>query len=402
MSNWQKPQRLAAVERIREFQRTEITGIRERVNVGGGHFALTSSDEFEELLALHGVPSVVYNYWNFVVISRQKAPHYTGVLEEHGYPGPHFFALGFGTSLDPDEAPWGGLPTPTVVIGSGRSERELRVSELWANHAGAQFMPVDYNMGSPALKPLPHDWYGRVRSEWRELVDDDRLAIRIAQNNAVNERLGQMTGRAISTDDVRAMMRRVNDQMDAWTEANRIIAEAKFCPVDFRDQMSMYQAMWHRGTSLGVSFIDDYLDEVRRRADAEVSAYEKVTTRLLYWNMREEPRTHGYLNEHGAAIVGSIYSSIPALYARDAEADPWGALAARNLFLFQHPSREWLLAEVEKSRADGVVLIEDESGPASIERQTLEGAGIPVLLLPDTSDTPATREAVDRFIARVR
>lgn len=399
MSEPTAPGRLDAVSAIRAHQRSEIGTMRERVAGGGGQFAVTSSDEFEEILALFGIPSVVYNYWNFVVVSQRKAPHFSRVLEEHGYPGPHFFALGYGTALDPDEAPWGGLPRPTIVIGSGRSERELRVTELWANEAQAEFLPVDFNMGSAAKKELPKDWYGRIRAEWRQLVDQERLELRVQQNRAVVDRLKALTGRTVSTDDIRNMMGLVDRQMDLWMEANRLIVDAEDCPVDFRDQMSMYQAMWHRGTDVGVTFIEAYRDEVAERVAAGVSAYgPPIDTRLLYWSMREEPRTHAYMNEHGAAIVAALYSSIPALYARDVGDDPWEALAARNLFLFDLPSANWLLAEVERTRVDAVLLIEDADAPPSLDRQALEAAGVPVLLLPDTGDTDASRRLIDEFL----
>lgn len=394
--------RMESVDVIRGHQRSLLARIREGTAHEGAHFAMTSSDEMEEMLHLLGIPSVVYNYWNFVILSRGKGAHYADVLEQRGYSGPHFFALGYASMLEPEEAPWGGLPTPTIMIGSARNETELRVTELWARDVGAHYLPLDFNMASMAKQPVPADWIARMREEWPSLLDADRLALRDAQNRTLVARLEALTGRALSFDAVENMMLRVNRQMDVWMEANDAIAAAEHCPVAFRDQISMYQTMWYRGTEFGLERAEAYREEVRARVASHISAYAPGSRRLLYWSMDQEPLTHAYLQERGAAIVGSPYSTGPRLYARELHGDPMKALAGRNLFLFDlHRSSHWLMSEVERLRADAVILLEDAAGPPSQDRRALENAGVPVLLLPTTEDRPRAREAIDAFLDRL-
>lgn len=390
---------MESVNVIRAHQKSLLARTREHAALDGAHFALTSSDELEEILHLLGIPSIVYNYWNFVILSRGKGAHYRELLEERGYPGPHFFALGYASMLDPEQAPWGGLPEPTIMIGSARNETELRVTEIWARDVGARYFPLDFNMASAAKQAMPEDWFTRMRDEWPALIDPDRLALRDAQNRMLIARLEELTGRTLSFDAVEQMMLRVNRQMDVWMEANDAIATAENCPVSFRDQTSMYQAMWYRGTAFGLERAEAYRDEVLARIAADTSAYSPGSRRLLYWTMSQEPLSHHYLQERGAAIVGSPYSTGPRLYARELHGDPLRALAGRNLFLFDlNRSSHWLMSEVERLRADGVILVEDPDAPPSPDRQALEKAGIPVLLLPVLDDSERAHAAIDRFL----
>lgn len=393
-------ERLASVDRIRSHQREWLQATRESASAGGP-FVICQSDEFEDVLGVMGIPVLVINYWNYVVTAAKQAPHFTGVLEDHGYPGPHFFGLGYGTSLDPERAPWGGLPRPTMIIGSTRNDFELRATELWARELGCECYPLEFNFGSPYKRIPPDDWWRHLRSDWEQLVDPARLDLRYVQNLALITHLEQRTGRAFSADDLATAMERVNEQMDLMSEAADLIASAPLCPVSFRDQLAAYQMMWHRGTNAGLQLAQGYLDEVRERITAGRAAYRRERLRVLLWSMSEEPAFHRHLREtHDAVIVGSPYAAMPATYARDLRGDPLRALSGRQLFLFDMRSTSWMLHEARRHRADLVIGIETTRHRSRFRTACAE-AGVPYLGLPRLSADDEVLARIDSTVNRL-
>jgi benzoyl-CoA reductase subunit B len=353
----------------------------------------------EEIMAAFGIPVLVINYWNFLITAQRKAGHFAQVLEKRGYPGPHFFALGYASSLEPEEAPWGGLPKPTLIIGATRHETEMKITELWARELGCPCFPLDFNFASPYRRIPPADWWANFRDNWPRLVDPARLDLRVEQNKALIAYMEVVTGRAFGWQELRRVMERVNAQMDVMSEARDVMAAARPCPVTLRDQVSAYQTNWHRGTSAGLDVASAYRDEVRHRVDAGIGAYRQERTRMLYWSMQQEPDFHAYLQErYGAVFVGAPYGAMPATYARTVyNDDPLRALAARQTFLFDMTSPSWMLSEAQRYGADVVVGVEEASHYASRFRQACESAGLRYLAVPRVSDDAEIRELLDGF-----
>ena len=54
--------------------------------------------------------------------------------------------------MEPTQAPWGGLPKPTLICGSLRYEMELRVTELWAREFDCPTIPMDFAFPTPAIQ----------------------------------------------------------------------------------------------------------------------------------------------------------------------------------------------------------------------------------------------------------
>ena len=102
-------------------------------------------------------------------------------IRQHGYAPAPSHALGFGTTLDPANAPWGGLPRPAIIIGSTRDEAYLRVAELWARQVGCPVYPLDFNFVGQFSVTLPPDWWTLMRDAWERVVDPKRLALRLEQ-----------------------------------------------------------------------------------------------------------------------------------------------------------------------------------------------------------------------------
>jgi hypothetical protein len=390
----QPVQRLASVDHIRGYQRAWLQRTREQAEEGEP-FVICQSDEFEEVLGVLGIPVLVINYWNYVVAAQRKSAHFAAVLETHGYPGPHFFGLGFGTSLDPDEAPWGGLPKPLLILGSTRNDFELRTTELWARELGCECYPLEFNFGSPYKRIPPDDWWRHIRTDWPVLVDPSRTRLRHQQNSALVGHIEDLTGRTCTDAGLATAMERVNHQMDLMTEATELIAAATPCPVGFRDQLAAYQMMWHRGTEAGIELAERYLGEVRERVTTGQGAYPAERLRVLMWSMSEEPAFHQHLrDEYGAVIVGSPYAAMPATYARDVHGDALRALSARQTFLFDMRSTSWMIREARRHRADVVIGVETTRHRSRF-RHACESAGLPYIAVPGLSADPDIMAELD-------
>lgn len=394
-------ERLESVNAIRAHQRAWLADTRQRAEAGEP-FVISTSDEVEEIMAAFGIPVLVINYWNFLITAQRKAGHFTRVLEERGYPGPHFFGLGYASSLEPEEAPWGGLPKPALIVGATRHETELKITELWAREFGCPIFPLDFNFASPYRQIPPEDWWDTIRDNWPDLVDSARLTLRVEQNKALITYVEMLTGRAFSWQKLRIVMDTVNAQMDVMSEARDLIAAARPCPVTLRDQVSAYQSNWHRGTPTGLELAAAYRDEVRQRVDDGVGACEHEQVRMLYWSMQQEPEFHPYLVErYGAVFVGAPYGAMPQTYARTVyHDDPLRALSARQIFLFDMTSTSWMLSEARRHAVDVVVGVEEPSAYPSRFRQACEAAGLRYLAVPRVTDDPEVRSILDRFFAK--
>lgn len=390
-------ERMRAVDAVRALQRQWAADVRESV-AAGGPFGICNGDEFEEIFIAMDIPVLAINYWNYLMLAQGKRDRMTALLHKAGYPGEHFFGFALAASLSPADAPWGRLPNPTLICGSTRNEMETRVCELWAEKLGCPAVTMDFSFPSPHFRPLPRDWWARMADDWEAMADADRLDYRVALERETIVKVEAMTGRRFSTERLAGNMARINAQMTLWREAQDLIATAERCPVHIRDQISMYQAMWHRGTQRGIDLIRDYRDEIAQRIEAGVAAYPNERFRL-YYSVQVPPWHDAIADRYGAVTVACSYSNIPDLYYRSFDpADPLRALAARHMFLFDWgPHR--IIDVARRHRCDAVIVVEQAmaNGP-SRQQEVVEAAGIPYLAIPRTSDDQDIRDRICDFI----
>ena len=396
--NQSPPPRLEAVNQVRAHQRKWLADTRASV-ANGGHFAICNGDEFEEVFIAMGIPVVAINYWNYLVVAQQKKQYYFDVLNKRGFPGDNFFALGLASTMEPSQAPWGGLPKPTLICGSLRYEMELRVTELWAREFGCPIIPMDFAFPSPALQEFPDDWFDRIRDDWKSLVDPHRLEFRLDTERRAITYVEQLTGKTFSVAELERSMTLLNEQMDWWARARMALGQATPCPVTMRDQMSMYQTMWHRGTEAGVELVRAYCEEVEHRARHGIGGYAKENYRFYYGD--QVPAFQDWAEEtYGAVAVAGSYSGFPDAYARNIhDHDPMRALAARHLLLVLY-DKNWLIKQARDHKCDAFIMIEPHVDPEfpSVEQQAAEAAGIPYLSIPYDGDDDLIRSLVSRFI----
>jgi benzoyl-CoA reductase subunit B len=388
---------LQSVTAVRDFHKRWFERTRDQV-LAGEPFAICNGDEIEEVLNLMGIPVLIMNNWNYEIIAHRGQRHFSQLLHDRGYPGEHMFALGYASSLDPGKAPWGGLPRPSVIVSGGKYEMELRVSELWARHYNCPVYAMDFMFSTP-FKALPPGWWNLLREHWDQVIDPHRLTLRVEQEKAFIRFMEQQTGRTFSFDALVRAMSLINEQMDLWHEAQALIASTRPCPVSVRDQMRVYQAMWHRGTPHAVEMIGNYLAEIKARVAQGVAAHPGEKIRL-YYNGRVPPWHEQIGRRYGAVTVACSYTGIPDLYARNMhDGDPFPAMASRHVFLFaQGP--ELIIDVARAHQCDAVIGIEANlrAEHPSIEQTSIESAGLPYLPLPRDSDDPEIVNLVSNFI----
>jgi hypothetical protein len=389
--------RLKSVNHVRGLQRDWLAQTRDRVSAGE-HFAVCNGDECEEIFIAMNIPVMVVNYWNYIIVSQGKEQQYYDVLRKRGYVGDQFFALGLASAIEPGDAPWGGMPKPTLIVGTTRFEAELRICELWAREMGCPLYPLDFSFPSPLHKARPKDWLSLTRDRWEELLDPKRLDFRVRQEEMLIRYLEQRTGRTFSVVDMLRAMELINEQMDWWIKAQNLIGATRPCPVDMRDQMSIYQAMWHRGTERGVQLIKNYYEEIGERAAKGIAAYRNEKFRIYYGS--QVPPWHAEIEDkYGAVAVAGYYTGIPELYARNVHNnDPLRALAGRHMLLF-NVGPERIIKEARIHQCDAVIGVEPSTnGHPSLDEIECERAGFPYLAVPRDAGDPEIVAKVSRFI----
>ncbi|MBN1383108.1 MAG: 2-hydroxyacyl-CoA dehydratase [Deltaproteobacteria bacterium] len=383
------------------YQRKWLANVRERVG-NGEPFAICNGDEFEEIFNAMDIPVMVLNYWSKIIATEAKASYYKKVLKERGYDPLHlFFSLGLACAMDnnPETAPWGGLPKPSVIVGGSKHDREMKVLELWARECGCPFIPMEFGLNTtPEQPPLPPRWWERMRDHWDELIDPDRLNVRVEEEKSLIRFLEITTGKHFSPAKLDRVAELINEQMDYWGKVRDLIAATIPCPVSLPDQIAMYQAMWHRGTEMGCNFIKAYYEEIKERVEKGIFANPNEKLRLMYIPATT-PAYAGFLEEtYHASLVCFGYSSIPIdCYARTVHNnDALRTLASRHMVLFSE-TPDWRLKDAQLHQCDGVIEVIDPAMP-SLNKPLFDASGMPLLSLYTDKDTRDIKSRLSRWI----
>lgn len=395
---------MESVQASRAYQREWFQKAKEDVE-GGAPFALAHADEIEEIFNVMEIPVQVVIPWNAIIHSKKMTQYYNKILAERGYDYAPARALtlagGLACTMDnnPETAPWGGLPRPTIVIGS-RTHVDFRVLELWAREYGCAFYPLQKDA---CLQPHPPRWWEKLRDHWDEEVDSKRLDFRVEQLKEVIHFLEITTGRTCDLVKLNTAMELLNEQMDYMGKARDLICETVPCPVSVRDQQGIYQAMWHRGTTKGRDLTKAFYEEVRYRVEKGIATNPKERLRIMWDEIGGVPPawTQYVSEKYGAVVMAPLYPSIAreAYYRRVINNDPLRALASRNLMFFS-VTPDWRLRDAKLCKCDGVVEIRARGVRSPVLQQSYiyENAGIPFLEIPRDSDDPDIRAMLDHFI----
>lgn len=377
----------------REFarhQREWFADVRARA-LDGEPFAVLSADSPHEIYRAMDIPYVVLQWWSSVIAAKQRAPDYLRRLREAGYPdtSEQYNALPFGELLDddPQRAPWGGLPAPTIIQTATSSDAMRQLFESWAQHSGARFFPLERSV-DPRLE-IGVRWWEEMPERWDEFVDRPRLDLLTEELTGLIAALEQTTGRRFSEARFHEAMRLANEQARHNQATRDLVAGTVPAPVSIADTMpAVMIPQWHRGSRWARDAAACLREEVAARAAAGQAACPGERIRLMWlgrglWSSLGLYQALG--ERHQAVFVWSMYLGLAADgYRRElAGRDPLRALAARFVSVgdeLRMPTwaSAWHLEEARRHGIDGVVSLGEQD---SFSVRALEAAGIPVLSL---------------------
>jgi hypothetical protein len=352
----------------------------------GSPFAVVSAEVPVEIFEAMQIPYVSVQWWSSIVSAKQKAPQYLGWLKERGLPDDQeqYFALGLASSFDtdPESAPWGGLPRPTLIVGDPRDDNHGKIYELWAREYGCPYYPYERTIFNDA----PDAWWDLGRHRWDELIDPACLDIHVEETRGLIRFLEQTTGRPICETAFKRVLALVNEQEEYFTAVRDLQARTVPAPLSVNDTFtSVMMPQWRRGTTWGRDMAKAFHDEVQTRVQEGVSACPEEKIRLAWFGTGLWFNTGFYdafQEDFGAVFVWSMYLAVAAdAYARYGDEDPLRTLAARYAAFIQYMTMEpwpssWVVKECQLNQIDGVVSL---GGGGPFLATALADAGVPTL-----------------------
>jgi len=378
------------------FQRRFASTLRERVVERGEPFVLAQADTPHELFHAMDIPLITNQWWSAYISAKQLSPRYFAALEQHGFPNNscHYCSLGLACSLanDPASAPWGGLPTPTVLVARLTCACIKRVFGQWARLYGTDFFPLE----APGWIHKDPNWFEKSNDQWEEVYEDKRIALLVDEMRELIALLERKTGRRFDPQRLEALMHAINEQETYIAEAAQMIGSARPCPVSIADQMpNTMIPQWHRGSEWALAHSRRFRDEVAERVKAGIGAAANERVRLMWIGagLWHDPGFYNALEQrHGAVFVWSMYTPFAGpQYIRALKGQPMRALASRicsmNEVLHLPPwMNGWMVSEAARCGIDAAVMLVPPGNRLSqsgtqLTALALEKAGVPTLTL---------------------
>lgn len=411
--------RLAATERAREHQRAWFRDFRTRAMANGEPYVIAGAVTPHEIFHAMDVPLVTDTWYSSIIAAKRLSPHYFDLMDRLGYHGglSRYLGLPLMATLDgdPERAPYGGLPTPALMVERLRGDFAQRIATQWAEAFGCPLFLLD----APAQTRLIPNWWELAQHDWETLYEPHRLDFQLAQIEALIGFAEETLGHVLDRERLAADMHRINRAGELVAEARDLIASARPCPVSLPDQLTnVMAATWQRGSPWSVEHLQGYVDEIRTRVESGFGICPHEKTRLLWLNVGlwfDTDFYRAFEQSHGAVFVWSMYSNfLSDGYRKYFTGDPLRALAARSISLNEQLHLPpwmagWILEQARAFGADGAVMLTptDDRMAAYGTRaciNALEHAGLPVLELEASMvdargwDRPAMEKKVGAFI----
>jgi benzoyl-CoA reductase subunit B len=380
----------------KEFQKSFGSRLRDRVVEKGEPFAVAQADTPHEIFHAMGIPVVSNQWWSAYISAKRLSTGYFQVLDDLGFPPNrcNYCSLGLACTLanDPESAPWGGLPKPTVLVARLTCDCIQQVFSAWAEALGTEFFPME----APAWSRSLPEWYRHSRDRWDEVYQTDRIDLLASEIRALVRLVEEKTDRRFDLERLVTLMDRIDEQERYLAEAAEIAGTARPCPVSILDQMTNTMIpQWHRGSDWAVSHARRFRDAVDAlaREGRGVTADERIRLMWIGAGLWHDTSFYEALEERlGAVFVWSMYLPFSgAQYIRDMQGRPLEALASRicslNEVLHLPPwMTEWMVSESERCGIDAAVMLVPPDNRLSqsgtlLTREALEAAGVPVLML---------------------
>jgi benzoyl-CoA reductase subunit B len=387
---------LACTAAANAYQKAFGAELKRRVVDDGEPFAIVQADTPHEIFHVMDIPIITNQWWSAYISAKQLSARYFQVMADHGFPenSCKYCSLGFACTLanDPATAPWGGLPTPTVLVARLTCDCIQHVFQQWAQAMNTDFFPME----APAWEAKVPRWFEQSRTNWDAVYQPDRIAHMVAEMRDLIALLEKKTGRRFDEEKFHYLMERINEQEGYIWEANQALAKARPCPVSIGEQMSNTMIpQWHRGSDWAVAHAKSFRDEVLERIDQGLGAADNEKVRLMWigagvWH---DPGFYQALEERlGAVFVWSMYMPFAGpQYIREIKGRPMDALASRicsmNEVLHLPPwMNSWMESEAERCGIDAAVVLLPPDNRLSqsgtrLTALSLEQAGVPVLMI---------------------
>jgi benzoyl-CoA reductase subunit B len=406
---------LACTADATAYQKQFGLELRRKVIEEGEPFAIVQADTPHEIFHVMDIPIITNQWWSAYISAKQLSGRYFDAMVEAGYPANSckYCSLGLACTLanDPETAPWGGLPKPTVLVARLTCDCIQHVFGQWAQALGSEF----FAMEAPAWTDKDPEWFAHSRQDWRRVYQPDRIALMVSEMRELIELLERRTGRKFDEEKLHYLMERTNEQEGYLWEAAQAIGKARPCPVSIGEQMpNTMIPQWHRGSDWAVAHARRFRDEVIERIDQGLGASTNEQLRLMWigagvWH---DPGFYQALEETlGAVFVWSMYLPFtgPA-YIRELHGNAMDALASRiasmNEVLHLPPwMNGWMTSEAERCGIDAAVILLPPDNRLSqsgtkLTAHSLEEAGVPVLMI-DADMVDAKNWDHDRMIGLV-
>jgi benzoyl-CoA reductase subunit B len=392
MSEKQLQSTVAAAAHQKEW----FSDLRTSVFEKGRPYALVQADMPLELFHVMDVPVVVNQWWAAIVAAKRAAPFYLDQMNARGFHKDlcRYCSVSLATTLSSDrsQAPWGGLPKPSLIAARLTCDCIQRVFSELARHVGSEFVTLDV----PGATDLPPRWWELSRHRWNELFEENRLRFMVSRFNVLIKTLERFSPHPFDPDRLRQLMERINQQEEYFDEVRQLICNAPYVPVRMHEQIANVMAtQWERGSGWAVDHARAFRDEVRSRVELGIAACKNERVRLMWVGAGLWHDTAFYTafeEEFGAVFAWSMYLAFgPDGYIRYGLEDPLLALASRvvsmNEQLHNPPwANEWIVDQALKHRIDAAIVLHplgtrpSMTGTLFIER-ALRQAGIEVLSL---------------------
>jgi len=389
--------RLACTALATRFQREFVAELQQRVVENGEPFAIVQADTPHEIFHVMDIPMVTNQWWASYIAAKQLSPYYFEVMEKEGFPASscRYCSLGLACTLDndPERAPWGGLPRPTVLVARLTCDCIQRVFQLWADALGSRFYPLE----APGWEHKDPNWFERGAEFWNEVYTDRRIDLLTEEMRGLIRFLEAETGRTFDDGKLTELMHAINEQEELLAEAARLATRTVPCPVGIAEQMpNAMIPQWHRGAPWAIDHARMFRDEVKARVEAgeAVCPNEKVRLMWIGAGLWHDPGFYDALQDRlGAVFVWSMYLPFTgAKYIRYGLEDPLRALASRicgmNEVLHLPPwMNAWMVSEAKACKVDAAVILQPTTNRLSVSgtrmtKLALEAAGIPVYEMP--------------------
>lgn len=376
------------------YQRDWAQGLRARLAAGEA-YAFANADTPLEVFHALGMPVLVNQWYSSVIAAKKLSALHLDGSEAAGFHArlAKYSALPLFAALDgrSDRQPWGGLPSPGLLVARASADDHPLIFAEWARLTGAP-LAVLSAPGHPAPRP---DWWAPLREDWEAEVGTARLDLMAAEIGDLTALAERVAGRRTTEGALARLMARIEAQERIFEDCAAMIAAAPRLPLRISEAIpNVMIPQWHRGSDWALAHAARFREALGARIAAGVSvvADERVRMMWIGAGLWFDTGFYAAFEDQGAVFAWSMYLPFAADgYLRRDHGDPLRALAARVIDLNEHLHQPpwagaWHLREAQRNRIDLAVIIVPATdrpsgyGTRFIAR-ALEEAGIATVLL---------------------